>query len=164
MTIEQIKQLLEKYWAGDTSLEEERALKTFFSGNAVPGELTKYRSLFLWKIKQLELKGDRTLKTTVKMPTDNQWYSLLKIAASVLLILTMGIGIYTHYQQEKDMDRIFSETYSNPEDALKETKIVIGKISSALNMAKDEQVEPQKTDSAEHNGKSNTNERWENAN
>jgi len=160
MTTEQIKQLLEKYWAGDTSLDEERALKTFFSGDAVPEELTKYRSLFLWKTKQMQVKDNRTLK----MPADNQWYSILKIAASILLILTMGIGIYTHYQQEKDMDRIFSETYSNPEDALKETKIVIGKISSALNMAKDEQVEPQKTDSAEHSSKSNMNERWENAN
>jgi len=160
MTTEQIKQLLEKYWAGETSLEEERALKTFFSGNAVPEELVKYRSLFLWKVKQSGIKDNRTLK----LPTDIQWYSLLRIAATVLLILTMGIGIYTHYQQEKDMDRIFSETYSNPEDALRETKIVMGKISSALNMAKEEQVAPQKMDSVEHSEKNNTNARWENAN
>jgi len=160
MTNEQIKQLLEKYWAGDTSLEEERTLKTFFSGDAVPEELTKYRPLFLWKTKQMQVKDNRTLK----MPADFQWYSMLKIAASILLILTMGIGFYTHYQQEKDMDRIFSETYSNPEDALKETKIVIGKISSALNMAEDEQPTPLKTDSTDHSDKSNTNERWKNAN
>jgi hypothetical protein len=164
MTTEYIKQLLEKYWAGDTSIEEERALKAFFSGDAVPEELKKYRPLFLWKAKQSEVKSIRKPEPALKMPTENQWYSLLKIAASILLILTIGIGFYTHYQQEKDMDRIFSETYSNPEDALKETKIVIGKISSALNIAKDEQPAPQKTDSAEQSGKSNASGRWGNAN
>ena len=147
MTSEQIKQLLGKYWTGDASLEEERALKAFFSEDAIPEELKKYQPLFLWKNRQLQLKGDRKLKTGMKKPVDFQWYSFLKIAASVLLILTLGIGFYTHYEQEKQMDKIFSETYSDPEDALKETKNVIGKISSALNLAKDRQNELQKADS-----------------
>ena len=156
MTSEQIKQLIEKYWAGDTSLEEERALKTFFSGDAIPEELRKYQPLFLWKIKRLQLKGSRTLKTGMKKPVNFQWYSFLKIAASVLLISTLGVGFYTHYEQEKQMDKIFSETYSDPEDALKETKNVIGKISSALNLAKDKQDELQKADSMEETPKNIT--------
>jgi len=156
MTSEQIKQLLEKYWAGSTSLEEERALKTFFSGNAIPEELKKYQPLFLWKTGQMQLKVNRKLKTGIKKPVNFQWYSFLKIAASVLLIFTLGIGLYTHYQQEKQMDKIFSETYSNPEDALKETKNVIGKISSALNLAKNRQAELQKIDSLEQTPKNNT--------
>jgi len=156
MTSEQIKQLLEKYWAGDTSSEEERALKAFFSGDKIPEELKKYQPLFLWKTRQMQLKGDRKLKTGIKKPVNFQWYSFLKIAASVLLVFTLGIGFYTHYEQEKQMDKIFSETYSNPEDALKETKNVIGKISSALNMAKDKQDELQKIDSIEETPKNNT--------
>jgi hypothetical protein len=156
MTIEQIKRLLEKYWAGDTSLEEEMALKTFFSSDSIPEELKKYQPLFLWKSKQLQLKGTPALKTGFKKPVSIQWYSFLKIAASVLLIVALGIGFYTHYQQEKYMDKIFSETYSDPEDALKETKIAIGKISSALNLAKDRQEELQKVDSMEQNKKINT--------
>jgi predicted DNA-binding protein YlxM (UPF0122 family) len=156
MTSEQIKPLLEKYWAGDTSLEEELALKTFFSGNAVPEELKRYQPLFIWKTKQLQLKGTAKLKTGIKKPVSFQWYSFLKIAASILLVLTLGIGFYTHYQQEKQMDKIFSETYSNPEDALQETKDVIGIISSALNLAKDKQDESQKVDSLEQTPKNNT--------
>ena len=156
MTNEQIKQLLEKYWTGGTSLEEELALKTFFSSDTVPEELKKYVPLFLWKTKQLQLTGDKMLKTGFKEPIGIRWYSFLKIAASVLLALTMGIGFYTHYQQEKYMDMIFSETYSNPEDALRETKIVIGKISSVLNLAKDKQTEMQKMDSLEQTIKHNT--------
>jgi len=156
MTSEQIKQLLEKYWAGNTSLEEERALKAFFSEDAIPEEMKKYQPVFLLKTKQMQLKGNRKLKAGIKKQVSFQWYSFLKIAASVLLIFTLGIGFYTHYEQEKQMDKIFSETYSNPEDALKETQNVIGKISSALNLAKSKQDELQKIDSLEQTPKNNT--------
>ena len=149
MTTEQVKKLLERYWEGDTSREEESALRTYFSEEFVPEELRKYQSLFLWKTRQLQIKGGKTLKTEFKKPVSFQWYSFLKIAASVLLALTLGIGSYTHYQQEKYMDRIFSETYSDPEDALHDTKNVIVKISSVLNMAKDKQAELQELDSLE---------------
>ena len=150
MTTEEIKQLLEKYWSSDASLEEEFALKAFFSGDSVPKELLKYKPLFLWQEKQSQIKGDKKLKTPLKTSIDIQWYSFLKIAASVLLALTLGIGIYTHYQQRNYLDEIFTETYSNPEDALQETKNVIGKISSVLNLAKDKRIELQKLDSMEH--------------
>jgi hypothetical protein len=149
MTTEQIKSLLEKYWACDTSIEEERALQSFFSGDSIPEELKKYKPLFLWKTNQLQIEGNRTLKTGFKKQASTQWYSFLKIAASVLLALTLGIGLYTHYQQEKYMDRVFLETYSNPEDALQETKNVIGKISAVLSLAKDMQIELQQPDSLE---------------
>jgi len=153
MTEEKIELLLEKYWAGDTSLEEELALKTFFSGDSVSEELQKYQPLFLWKKKQLQLESEKALKDGFNKPSNIQLYSLLKIAAVVLLALTLGIGFYTHYQQEKYMDRIFTETYSNPEDALRETKNVIGKISSVLNLAKDKQAELQVADSLEQTSK-----------
>jgi len=154
MTAEQIKQLLEKYWAGDTSLEEELTLKTCFSEDVLTEELKKYQPLFLWKEKQMQLKGSRNLAAGTEKQASFQWYSFLKIAASILLVLTLGVGFYTHYQQEKQMDKIFSETYSNPEDALQETQNVIGKVSSALNLAK--QVESQKVDSLEQTPKGNT--------
>ena len=158
MTTEQIEQLLEKYWACNTSLEEERTLKTFFSGDFIPEEIKKYKSLFLWKTNQLQLKGNQTLKTGFKKPASIRWYFFLKMAASVLLALTLGIGFYTHYQQEKYMDKIFSETYSNPEDALRETKNVIGKISSVLNLAKDKRIELQQLDSLKQTSISDTEE------
>jgi predicted DNA-binding protein YlxM (UPF0122 family) len=155
MTTEEIYKLLEKYWENDTSLVEESDLKTFFSRNSIPEELKKYQALFLWKTNQLQLRSDKTLKTGFNKPVRFQLYSVLKIAASVLLALTLGIGFYTHYQQEKFLDKTFSETYSNPEDALQETKNVIGKISSVLNMAKDKRIEAQMLDSLEQTGINN---------
>ena len=149
---------MEKYWNCDTSLEEEFALKTFFSGDSIPGELRKYAPLFLWKTKQLQLEGPQMPETEFKNPIRFQWYPFLKVAASVLLILTLGIGFYTHYRQEKYLDRVFSETYSDPEDALQETKNVIGKISSVLHLAKDKRIEAQETDSLEQPDNDDTKE------
>ena len=155
MTIEEIYRLLEKYWTGETSLEEELALKAFFSGDSIPEELRRYQPLFLWKTKQSQLKGPQIPETKLYKAVRFQWYSFLKAVASVLLLLTLGIGFYTHYQQEKQLDKIFSETYSDPEDALRETKNVIGKISSILNLAKDKRIEAQKLDSLEQINKNN---------
>jgi len=156
MSIKYINRLLEKYWAGNTSLEEESALKTFFSGDSIPEELKKYKPLFSWKTNQLKLKGNLRLKIKPEKSAGIQWYSLLKTVASILLILTLGIGIYTHYQQEKYLDKYFSETYSDPEDALLETKNVIEKISSVLILAKDKRVESQMHDSLKLIIKNNT--------
>jgi hypothetical protein len=61
----------------------------------------------------------------------------LRIAASVLIILFAGTGIYTHYQQEEFLKEVFSETYSDPQDAIKETLAVLDKVSSSLLKAKD---------------------------
>jgi hypothetical protein len=143
------KALLEKYWNCETSIEEEQYLKAFFSGNEIPVEAEKYRPLFDWKKEKSQIKGDKKWEALfVKRPVIH-FYSLLKIAASVLLVLTIGIGIYTHYEQEKFMDKVFSETYTDPEDALRETKNVIEKVSEVLILAKDKQMEKARLDSLE---------------
>ena len=43
MDYKYINQLLERYWTGETSLEEEQILRAFFSQANVPDELKQYR-------------------------------------------------------------------------------------------------------------------------
>lgn len=57
MDYKYINQLLERYWNGETSLEEEQILRSFFSQICVPEELAKYRPLFNYE--QTETKTDR---------------------------------------------------------------------------------------------------------
>lgn len=47
MTYEQITVLLDKYWDGDTSLDEERALKAYFSAGPVDERLRSVAPLFV---------------------------------------------------------------------------------------------------------------------
>jgi hypothetical protein len=49
MDYKYIKQLSDRYWKGETTLEEENILKTFFSQKDVPAELMKYRDLFIYE-------------------------------------------------------------------------------------------------------------------
>ena len=47
MDYKYIEQLLERYWAAETSLEEESILRTFFSQKDIPAEMEHLRPLFI---------------------------------------------------------------------------------------------------------------------
>jgi len=49
MDYKYIEQLLERYFAGETTLTEERILDAFFSQEEIPAELKEYQPLFTWK-------------------------------------------------------------------------------------------------------------------
>lgn len=56
MDFKYIEQLLERYWQCQTTPEEERILKAFFSQPNVPKHLARYCSLFEYESKQAEVK------------------------------------------------------------------------------------------------------------
>ncbi|GHU90424.1 hypothetical protein FACS1894174_07100 [Bacteroidia bacterium] len=133
-----MRELLERYWKCETSQDEEQKLREWFAGNGVPEDLKKYRDVFqaLDDFKELKAPASISRKAQSYLPAI-QLYPSLKIAASVLIAVSIGIGIYTHYQQEEFLKGVFSETYSDPQDAIKETQAVLDKISSSLLKAKD---------------------------
>ncbi|GHV59896.1 hypothetical protein FACS1894182_14630 [Bacteroidia bacterium] len=128
MEQDKIKQLLERYWQGETSIEDEQCLRDFFAGSSVPDELKMYRPLFVWKNNQQAIQAKLAEPVVLKRPVVRM-YPVLKIAASVLIVLTFGIGVYTHYQQEKFMDRIFSESTIDALDTKKDSIDVVAKAS-----------------------------------
>ena len=54
MDYKYIEQLLERYWAAETSLEEEDILRAFFSQKEIPAELEQYRTLFVYEATEKE--------------------------------------------------------------------------------------------------------------
>lgn len=54
MDYKYILQLLDLYWKGDTSLEEEDILHIFFSQENIPAELEQYRQYFAYARNQRE--------------------------------------------------------------------------------------------------------------
>ena len=53
MDYKYIEQLLQRYWEAQTTLEEERILRAFFSQDDVPASLMQYKSLFCYKQQQM---------------------------------------------------------------------------------------------------------------
>jgi len=134
-----IKSILSKYYDGLTSIEEEKLLKKYFVDYQIPEslladqailsfgspeEVTLYPNNELWDlIKQNELKQNKFRKT-IRLVSS--------IAASLLIILSLGIG---YYLTSAKQDLMATDTYSNPEDAYKAVQKYLGFASSKLSIA-----------------------------
>lgn len=106
MDYKYIEQLLERYWAAETTLEEEGILRAFFSQKDIPAELEQYRALFTYEAEEVGAQhlGDdfdaRILamieeesQTTVKareISLKQRLMPLFKAAAVIAIILTIG--------------------------------------------------------------------------
>lgn len=103
-----IEKLIEQYYNGDTSLEEELQLQTFFEGEEIPDHLRSYQDQFIAVKYMTEEKSsisDEELfskidnqAVVVKMrPTALTW--TYRVAAAVALILT---GVWVGNQLKPD--------------------------------------------------------------
>lgn len=113
MDYKYIEQLLERYWACETTLEEENILRAFFSQDDVPVSLLRYKSLFAYM--QAEPRADvlgadfdeRVLaqveQPTVKariIPMQARLMPLFKAAAVVAIFLSLGNALQMAFHDE----------------------------------------------------------------
>ena len=99
MDYKYIEQLLERYWEGETTLQEEAILRTFFNQEDVPAGLMKYKLFFECGLQEETLGDDfdaRILssigqeESKVKMISLSRLKPLFKAAAVVAILLTIG--------------------------------------------------------------------------
>ena len=103
MDYKYIEQLLERYWEGETTLQEESILRTFFSqpdSLEIPENLRKYQDLFRCELQKeeplgedfdvriLEQIGEAPVAKTVSLK--DRLMPLFKAAAIVAIVLTLG--------------------------------------------------------------------------
>jgi hypothetical protein len=140
-----IEQLLEKYWACETSLEEEQQLKLFFAQSEVPAHLKEAAPLFLYfqeqSRKQLtdisfdhQVKGQMQQKPKAKSVA---WiYNGARIAAGVAVVF---VAIHFVRQEvRKSYPPEVVDTYSDPKLAFEETKKALMMISKGFGRAQKE--------------------------
>ena len=95
-----IEQLMERYWEGETTLQEESILRTFFSQLDIPENLRKFQPLFICELQKEEPLGEdfdaRILEQIGEAPVakvvslKNRLMPLFKAAAIVAIVLTLG--------------------------------------------------------------------------
>lgn len=127
MDYKYINQLLDRYWKGETSLEEEEILRAFFSQDELPAELKPYQALFSYEMgeaKQEALGDDFDQKMMAmiedeytKKPNKAKVISLIerlkplfKAAAVVAIILTLGNAAQVPFQSN-DIDSVENVGY-----------------------------------------------------
>lgn len=112
MDYKYINQLLDRYWQGATTLEEEQILRSFFSQLCVPEELAKYRPLFVYE--QSESKTDclgsdfdERMMSMIGEPQhvaaqhvrlSQRFAPLFKAAAMVAIVLTLSQAAQLSFQ------------------------------------------------------------------
>ena len=116
MDYKYIEQLLERYWAAETSLEEESILRTFFSQKDIPAEMEHLRPLFTDEAVGETLGddfdargggGQPPVKSEVRAQSNTQrLMPLFKAAAVVAIFLTLGGALQAPWDS----------TWNTPED------------------------------------------------
>ena len=145
--VSNIRDLLEKYWEGETSIEEEQALVLYFNQDVVDETLKQYVPLFQLikhtsaiqpslrldqKLKDITIRN-KEIKTT-KRPflTLNHYSIRWAIAASVLLLV--GIIVWSTVQNKSSVD-LYADTFSSPEEALEFIKETLEDLSYQVNLS-----------------------------
>lgn len=139
MNWQEIENLLERYYEGDTTLREERLLKEWLGRDDVPAHLMVAKDQFLY----LETQGnigslddgfdEKVLKEISEPPLakmvslNRPWiYWISGVAAAALIVVAV-------LAQFNPFGKTITDTYSDPALAYEEAKKVMLFVSSKLN-------------------------------
>lgn len=141
--------LLERYWNCETSVQEEKELRDYFSRADLPEEFRQYHPLFTYIDEEQTVKlsdnFDIRLKASMKAAgkaagtrkyvTIRIFTPLLRIAASLLLIGGLAISLFFITRQQNKP--YYSETTDNTHNAMEQATFALEKLSDALQMSEE---------------------------
>jgi hypothetical protein len=133
-----IKKLVDKYWEGTTTLEEEQQLRIYFNSKQVDQRLKSVQPLFVFFKQEQEKTSQRPLSflELVRQRPKRVW-SL--VAASVAMLITAAAWLYQqqHLPQPSNLAvqeaPLYKDTYEDPERAFQEAKQALMLVSKGLN-------------------------------
>jgi hypothetical protein len=129
MESDKIKILLEKYFEGNTTLAEEKELKTYFSSATVATELLQYQPLFAYFSQEKEQEFPLKMATTTTNKHRIVWWSA---AASVIVLFGIGSYVFLNNNPQKATSDL--GTYDDPEVAFRETQKALALLSNHVNV------------------------------
>lgn len=148
MDYKHIHSLLESYWAGTSSPEEEKQLKAFFSQAEVPEELQAYRAYFSYLSLSEKLTPARAINPlpTVPLYKRPRW-QVWAVAATILCVLGIGYVLRTKQFSEPLRPNSIAEvlpadTFEDPEEAYETAKQALLLVSSKFKKGKAMMLNP----------------------
>jgi hypothetical protein len=102
MTVENIQLLLEKYFAGESSLDEEKQLKQYFTQTDIVDELKQFKPLFqfLKEEKSIEMARKIELPKAVPHLKSRQWF--WKAAAAAIALFVVSVVSFKQLQKHNN--------------------------------------------------------------
>ena len=147
MEKQEIKILLEKYYDGNTSKEEDNILFEYFSNKTVDSEFSSDKEYFSF------LKNEKIISSSINDLSDQIWNNIedyeknishkilkysklykftLAVAASLIIVM-ISITIFKHDLIFKKNQIQYTDTYDNPELAYMEAKKALLFVSEKFN-------------------------------
>jgi len=144
-TSREIGQLLEKYWNCETSLEDEQLLRNYFNGPDVAEQMKDAAELFRFfeaeRKRSLEEEFDSSVMRVVKKTERKakvvsmvRWVQVARIAAGVLVMVAATYFVRNELIKSNPAE---IDTFSDPKQALEETKKALMMISKSFGKAKE---------------------------
>lgn len=129
--------LLEKYWEGTATQEEEIQLKEYFSPAEAYREFPKEAVWFhyLRREKQLTDKNDLDFSfLDEEKGSSSSWnFSYyLKIAAAIAVVAISSFFVYKEINENKTAEKMITDTFEDPQKAFEETKKALYILSKNL--------------------------------
>ncbi|MDP5044939.1 MAG: hypothetical protein NWQ06_08170 [Leeuwenhoekiella sp.] len=124
MDLNNIENLLERYFEGDTSLEQEAKLREYFTSDEVAPHLEEYVPLFTAFAKAKQERFNRK----IELPQTKRSWQWVPIAASILLC----VGLFLTFNTKKGTDNDLG-TYKDPEVAVLKTKQALFMMGNFMN-------------------------------
>jgi hypothetical protein len=148
--IAEIRKMLDRFYAGETTLEEEKKLQDYFSAARIPEEMIPDKDLFrslgnatdsvvvpeelnqkiLSVISEQEKKVIRTRRISV--------FSLSGLAAGLLVVIALYVGYFKNNGGGRLASNQMTDTYTDPQDAYEEAKRTLAYVSAKLSTGTDE--------------------------
>ena len=138
MEYNKIRELLERYWEGETSLEEEEMLRSFYAveHNDLPADLLEAQPLFRYftSAANVELPALPALELPPVI-RQQPWEHWMKYAAIFLIAIGLGYAGRQYQEKQHRIDVVLAEkdTYDDPQKAFAATQKALRLLAKNLN-------------------------------
>lgn len=142
MELLKIEQLLDKYWEGVTSLQEEEQLKHYFNTQEVPAHLQATAQLFRSFSREsehsyLDDHFDDELLGKIERSSAfsfSRYRKVFNMAAAISVLVISGIWLFSSNSSQVQSDLAYTEnTYEDPQLAYEQTRQALLLVSSIMN-------------------------------
>jgi hypothetical protein len=137
MDHDEIRKLLEKYWAAETDLNEEARLKEFFLNNPdIPDDLLVEKHLFMaYEQESMRPALNKDLVSNIELPLHKRvipiWKRTLKYAAVVIPLAVISYFLIDRNKSVK-ANAVIADTIKDKEQVVKEAGTALQML--AINM------------------------------
>jgi hypothetical protein len=145
MDFNNMEELLKKYWNCETTLEEEKQLREFFTGNNIPEQWKETAAMFRYfdevkkkSLNDLAFDGQvlRSVNATKEGKIKSLVYNAMRIAAGLAVVIAATWFIRTEIRSSMPQEVV--DTYDDPKMAFEETKKALLIISKSFGTAEEQ--------------------------